>query len=150
MTSKSVLTIPLNKHYKMPRLDLIRQFLILIIIAIAELLIRDEPVTQHNSILTGQRFYDELIDTNNENRFRNSCRMDKETFLKLLMLLTRHGGLHDGHKVGAGEKLMIFLQQKKLASAIDRPQRGGSTLDRLLMHACMTSWVPSIDVGPIS
>ena len=147
MTSKSFLTIPLNKHYKMPRLDLVRQFLILIIIAIAELLMRDEPVTQHNSILTGQRFYDELIDTNNENRFRNSCRMDKETFLKLLMLLTRHGGLHDGHKVGAGEKLMIFLHLLTGFSnrqTAERWQHSGSTI-----NACMTSWVPSIDVVPI-
>ena len=38
------------------------------------------PVPQHDSILTGQRYYAELMATRNSNRFHTAARMDKETF----------------------------------------------------------------------
>jgi hypothetical protein len=68
-----------------------------------------DPVPQHDSIRTGAIYYMELTQTENEARFRNAARMDKETFLKLLDMLTVRGGLRSDRKVCAGEKLMHFL-----------------------------------------
>jgi hypothetical protein len=42
---------------------------------------RRHPVQQHNSALTGDLYYREIIATENVNRFRQVARMDKETFL---------------------------------------------------------------------
>jgi len=80
----------------MPRIDLIRRVINIVILLVAILLSQNEPVAQHNSVLTVQRYYDEVMDSDNQNRFRTCCRMDKETFLKLLLLLTGHGCLRDG------------------------------------------------------
>jgi hypothetical protein len=44
------------------------------------------PVSQHDSILTGQLYFAELLVTRNTNRFINVARMDKPTFLSLLDL----------------------------------------------------------------
>jgi hypothetical protein len=41
----------------------------------------DKPVPQHDSLLTGQIYYNELMATRNTNRFMNVARMDKATFL---------------------------------------------------------------------
>jgi hypothetical protein len=54
-------------------------------LVIAELL--KPPVPQHTSILTGARYFEELMGTNNSNRFRTMARINKETFVNLLNLL---------------------------------------------------------------
>jgi hypothetical protein len=61
------------------------------------------PVPQHDSILTGQLYYAELLATRNTNRFINVARMDKPTFLSLLDLLTTQGGLENSMFLTAGE-----------------------------------------------
>ena len=68
-----------------------------------------EPIPQHNSIRTGAMLYQELIDTRSEPRFRTDARMDKPTFLKLRGVLVQHGGLKDGRRICAGQKIFIFL-----------------------------------------
>jgi hypothetical protein len=76
------------------------------------LLNKEEPVPQHDSILTGHLYYEELMRTRNVNRFRNCVRMDKETFLQLLQMLVEHGGLVESNrtkKITVGEKVMTFI-----------------------------------------
>ena len=57
------------------------------------LLLSEEPVPQHDSALTGALYYEELMNTNSESRFRNTARMDKPTFLRLLNLIRDEGNL---------------------------------------------------------
>lgn len=68
----------------------------------------DDPTPYHNSILTGEMYYRELMTTNNIERFRNAARMDKASFLELLDFLARRG-LRDSRRVKAGPKLFIFV-----------------------------------------
>jgi len=81
----------------------------IIIAAISVVFVRNKPVPQHDSILTGSKLYAELMNTNSEARFRTDARMDKPTFLKLLKVLMLEGGLADGLHVLAGEKLFFLL-----------------------------------------
>ena len=67
------------------------------------------PIIQHDSALTGQDYYDELIQTENPHRFRSVARMNKATFLALLELLTTTGELNGGPLIHAGEKLLILI-----------------------------------------
>lgn len=88
-------------------------------IALQSLLGKRERTVKHDSILTGQLHYDELMNTENENRFREQVRMDKPTFEKLVKLLENHGGLKRSKgwcylqekrvEVCPGEKVMIFI-----------------------------------------
>lgn len=73
-------------------------------------ILEDEPIPQHTSSRTGQDYYNELMESENWNRFRDICRMDKTLFKKLLKLLVEECGLQDGKVICAGEKLMIFIQ----------------------------------------
>jgi hypothetical protein len=50
------------------------------------ILIPDGPVPQHDSILTGQIYYNELMTTRNTHRFSNVARMDRPTFSSLVDL----------------------------------------------------------------
>ena len=68
------------------------------------LLDEEEPIPYHNSILTGSLRYQELIETRNPHKFRDECRMDKPTFLRLLNKLKTEGGLEDSKHLCAGEK----------------------------------------------
>ena len=74
-----------------------------------EFLTRPQPISQHTSTRTGKIYYEELMQTRNDNRFRSVARMDKRTFRKLLLLLEDTGKLQGGPKICPGEKLMIFL-----------------------------------------
>jgi hypothetical protein len=111
------------------------------IIALAAVVLMDwfdaeqEPIPQHDSILTGKLYYEELMNTANESRFRTAARMDKETFIKLLNRLKNQGGLEDSKKVSAGEKLMTFIHaivgfsNRQLC---ERWQHSGSTISDVL------------------
>ena len=46
-------------------------------IALLPILLEDEPIPQHNSILTGALYYDEIFNSENEKRFYEVARMDK-------------------------------------------------------------------------
>ena len=61
-------------------------------------------VIQHNSELTGAKYYEELINTQNDNRFHNIARMDRATFFLLLKLLKDVGGLRDSMYICGGQK----------------------------------------------
>ena len=54
---------------------------------------RREPIPQHNSLLTGQMYYDELMITENPSRFLTAARMDKPTFIAFVIVLCEHRGL---------------------------------------------------------
>ena len=66
---------------------------------------------QHTSILTGQLYYNEIIEHNNVAYFRKIARMkmEKESFLQLWDLLEREEGLKRLFKICAGQKMMIFI-----------------------------------------
>ena len=56
---------------------------------------RLQPVIQHNSELTGDKYFREIMATENVHRFREVARMDKETFVKFIAPLCDIGGLHN-------------------------------------------------------
>ena len=68
-----------------------------------------EPIVQHDSALTGQDYFDELMQTENPHRFRDSARMKKSTFLALLDMLCTTGELTGGPLISPGGKLMILI-----------------------------------------
>ena len=69
----------------------------------------DGPVPQHDSILTGQIYYNELMETRKTHRFMNVARMDMLTFLSLVDLLTNQSSLRASMFTTAGEKMLIFI-----------------------------------------
>jgi hypothetical protein len=82
-----------------------------IITLIAALLVlyrRKIKVRQHDSLLTGNLYCQELLTTPNEARFRNALRMEKETFLSLILNLKSKGLKHSRY-ISAEEKGMIFI-----------------------------------------
>ena len=64
----------------------------------------DDPIPYHNSILTGSLRYAEIMNTRNQHRFHDECRMDKPTFRRLLRKLKSEAGLKDSLHISAGEK----------------------------------------------
>jgi len=79
-------------------------------LALLPILLDDkEPIIQHDSALTDQDYFDELMQTENPHRFRDSARMKKSTFLALLHMLSTTGELTGGPLISPGEKLMILI-----------------------------------------
>jgi hypothetical protein len=122
---------------------MIRRFapisLLTIISILLPVLLEDEPVPEHDSILTGQLRYEEIMRSRNENRFRNNCRMDRNTFTRLVDFLKQHGNLKDSEKVSAGEKLMTFITILKGYSNRDTNeiwQHSGSTISIIVKEMC--------------
>ena len=105
--------------------------------------IMDEPkdrTAQHDSILTGQLYLKELIETRSTARFRDVTRMSHETFDALLLLLETHGGFKDSKYISTGEKLLIFilvLVGHTNRSINERWQHSGSTIS-LVVHEVAT------------
>ena len=64
-----------------------------VVAAVWVIILRRERVPQHTSILTGQLYYNEIIVHNSVAYFRTIVRMEKKSFLLLLDLLEREGGL---------------------------------------------------------
>ena len=97
---------------------------------------RGQPVPQHNSVLTGQIYLQELLLTESTARFKNVTRMDRPTFQSLLLLLETHGGFGDSKYISAGEKLLAFilvLTGNSNREINERWQHSGSTIS-LLVH----------------
>jgi hypothetical protein len=108
----------------------------LIINVLMFLFIAKAAVPQHNSVLTGSLYYDEIMNTNNENRFRDIVRMDRDTFIKLLAFLTEKSVLTNSIKICAGQKIMIFihvLAGNSLRQTAERWQHSTSTIS-LIIH----------------
>jgi hypothetical protein len=95
----------------------------------------DGPVPQHDSILTGQIYYNELMTTRNKHRFRNVARMDKPTFLLLVDLLTNQSNLRSSMFMSSGGKFLIYIHElvgftnRQIA---ERWQHSGSTISIVL------------------
>ena len=113
------------------------------VLAATGILHKKGPVPQHDSILTGQVYYNELLETRNTNRFLNVARMDKPTFLSLVELLTTKSNLKASMFMTAGEKLMIFIHalvgfsNRQIA---ERWQHSGSTIS-LVLHEVAESFI---------
>ena len=70
---------------------------------------RKAPIWQHDSILTGQFYLKELLDTQSTVRFRDVTRMFRNTFDKLVLLLEAQGGSKESKYLSTCEKLLIFI-----------------------------------------
>jgi hypothetical protein len=89
-----------------------------------------ERTLQHDSALTGRLYYEELMRTPNRARFLHAARMDRETFLDLLLLL-KSKGLKDTRLLCAEDKLFILLEALKGSSTrgcAERWQHSNSTI----------------------
>jgi hypothetical protein len=69
--------------------------LVLAAVALADHGGQPQPIPQHNSMLTGALYYEEIMATVDENRFLHVARMDKATFILLKDLLMGIRGLLD-------------------------------------------------------
>jgi hypothetical protein len=102
------------------------------------MMLREDPTVQHDSILTGNEYYLELMRSENLNRLHDYARMDRETFLILLDLLRDYGGLQNLNRsvfISAGEKLMIciyILKGNSMRETNERWQKFSSTIHRIL------------------
>lgn len=95
----------------------------------------EDPIIQHDSALTGQAYYDELMQTENTHRFRSVAKMEKTTFTSLLHMLTTTGELTGGPLILPGEKLMILINaccghSNRLMN--ERWQHSGSTISEVI------------------
>lgn len=97
-----------------------------------------EPIPQHDSAMTGKLYYKELMETRNKNRFLNCVRMNRETFLILLNMLQKEGGLIDGRKICAGEIVMILIHVcvgHSIRQTSERWQHSTATIHDVLYKA---------------
>jgi len=109
--------------------------IISIIAIIYPLFMLNDPVPQHNSILTGELYYHELIYTLNDARFLNAVRMDKPTFFRLLSHLKTTGMLRDSISISAGQKVMILIHALTGHSnreSAERWQHSGSSISAII------------------
>ena len=98
-----------------------------------------ERIPQHDSILTGERYYQELMNTSSLNRFTDQMRMPREYFIELLQILQAHGSLKDSPRIKSGEKLMIFmhlLQGHSNRQLNERWQHSGDTISKIVHEVC--------------
>ena len=65
------------------------------------------PVLQHTSVLTGQLYFAEVMETYNVHRFHKVARMDRATFIKLRIMMMDAGGLLDSLYICAGQKIRV-------------------------------------------
>ena len=89
---------------------------------------RRQPVAQHDSILTGDLYYQEIMATINVSRFLQIARMDKQTFVKLKELLMNVGGLEDSMYICATISAIVHEVSDCLIGAkqvIYRPAKEG-------------------------
>lgn len=121
-----------------------RRLLVLLALLPVLLDVREVPVPQHVSLLTGDMYYRETMANPNKANFSNAVRMERHTFNALLSLLRTEGGLKDGKRVRGGEKLMILLHVLKgnsMGSACDRFQHSKDTISKVVHEVvgCMKS-----------
>jgi len=102
-----------------------------------------EPEPYHTSVLTGEEYYKEIMNSRNEHLFNDTSRMKKETFEKLVKLLTTRGGLRGSYKQGKhtvpGQKLMMLIDAvvgKTNRQINIRWQLSGSTVHNYIDQVC--------------
>ena len=95
---------------------------------------RRQPRPQHNSVLTGDLYFREIMATENVNRFREVARMDKETF-DLLKDNLIDGGLRDSMYICSGQKLLcIFCCTFSVDTQTEKLPSDGNTLVQLYLR----------------
>jgi hypothetical protein len=83
--------------------------LLTITIAVLPLLAREEPIPQHTSILTGNKYYWELTEHPNPHQSLDVSRFkSRDSFIEFLDILKRKRW-SEGRKVPAGQKLLMFI-----------------------------------------
>ena len=96
------------------------------------------PVLQHTSVLTGQLFFAEVMETYNIHRFHEVARIDHATFVKLREMHMDAGGLVDSLYICAGQKIMVLVQvlggytNRQIK---ERWQHSGSTISKIIHEA---------------
>jgi hypothetical protein len=93
-----------------------------------------DPEPYHDSNLTGQMRYDELMNSTNEHRFLDETRMTKDVFI-LFVDFMRGRGLSDSTSICAGQKIMIYLtllKGGKNREIHSMWQHSGSTISSIL------------------
>ena len=80
-----------------------------IVASVLPFILRSSPVPQHDSALTGDMYYKEVMRSPNVNRFLNVARMDKDTFVKLKHFLWLRGNIRRSISVTVGQKVLIFI-----------------------------------------
>lgn len=73
-----------------------------------------EPIPQYNSVRTGAKLYEELMETENSSRFFSATGMEKTVFEYLVKLFVEYSDLHyrnarNEEVVCCGELVKIFL-----------------------------------------
>ena len=66
---------------------------------------------EHDSLLQGKAYYDEIMRTRSSRRFFEVARMPYETFVALLSLLETEGGLRGSRHICVGHRLMMFMHR---------------------------------------
>jgi hypothetical protein len=92
--------------------------------------LRDDPVPQHTSALTGQLYFNEVMETFNVHRFHQ--------VVKLRSLLIETGGLKNSLYICAGQKIMILLHVIRgytIRETIERWQHSRSTISNVVHEA---------------
>jgi DDE superfamily endonuclease len=113
-----------------------------IVALVLPLVLRNDPIPQHDSILTGQLYYREVMKSPSSNRFSNVARMDKETFILLKNFLYQHGRLRRSKTINIGQKIMIFIHVligHTNRQTAERWQHSGSTIS-LIIHEVSESF----------
>ena len=85
---------------------------------------------EHDSILQGNAYYEEIMRTRSSRRFFEVARMPYDTFVALLTLLETEGGLKGSRHISAGHRLMMFMHSlmgTSFASQAERWQHSKST-----------------------
>jgi hypothetical protein len=110
-----------------------------LIVAIVPLILEnensEEPSPYHDSILTGQLRYDEIMNSENRHRFMDECRMSKHVFILFVDFMRERGLLSDSKHICAGQKIMIFLtllKGGKNREIHSMWQHSGSTISAIL------------------
>lgn len=110
-----------------------------LIVAIVPLILQfenaDEALPYHDSILTGQLRYNEILNSENPHRFLDECRMSKSVFILFVDFMRERGLLSDSMHICAGQKIMIFLtllKGGKNREIHSMWQHSGSTISAIL------------------
>lgn len=110
----------------------------MVLMAAAAVVLRPESIPQHNSALTGAMYVQELLDSSNPVVFFEAARMTRKPFRRLVKIMQRYGGLKNGRKVSAIEKVLCLvgvlkgMTERQLA---DRYQHSTDNISRIVHEA---------------
>jgi hypothetical protein len=68
-----------------------------------------DVIIHHDSALTGEQYFQEVMDSRSWRRFLDVTWLSKRNFGILLNLLKTNGDFIDSKKISAGQKLIMFL-----------------------------------------